>query len=116
MDKYTATEIAYRNGYEQGYKDGRENPTMRIYKLVLDPETMVAELDIAINDNMRQTIPIGWCYKDIVKQTEDPARDTIKEFVEYLKKHSCFYDLDNYCSFSAVDVDNLDELAEEFLK
>lgn len=68
MDRHMATEIAYKNGYEQGYSDGRKNPTMRIYKLVLDPETMVAELDIAINDNMRQTVPIGWCYKDIIEQ------------------------------------------------
>lgn len=42
-------------------------------------------------------------------------RDAIIKFAEYLKKHSCFYDLDNYHSFEAVDVDNLDELVEEFL-
>lgn len=72
MDNHTATEIAYKNGhkegYEQGYKDAWEHPTMRIYKLILDPETMVADLDVALNDNARQTVPIGWCYKDIIKQ------------------------------------------------
>ena len=69
MDGHTATEIAYKNGYEKGYevgyKDAWEHPTMRIYKLVLDPETMVADLEVALNDNARQTVPIGWCYKDI---------------------------------------------------
>lgn len=38
----------------------------------------------------------------------------IMAFVEYLKKHSCFYDLDNYHSFSAIDIDNLDDLVENF--
>jgi hypothetical protein len=37
------------------------------------------------------------------------------KFAEYLKKHSCFYDLDNYHSFKAVDIDDLDDLVEEFL-
>lgn len=41
--------------------------------------------------------------------------ECIIAFVEYLKKHSCFYDLDNYHSFSAIDVDDLDDLVEEFL-
>ena len=55
-----------RNQYEQGYKDGRKNPIITIYKLALNPETMIADLDIDVN-GVRQTIPIGWCYKDIVK-------------------------------------------------
>lgn len=38
----------------------------------------------------------------------------IMAFVEYLKKHSCFYDLDNYHSFSAIDIDNLDDLVKNF--
>lgn len=37
------------------------------------------------------------------------------KFANYLKKHSCSYDLDNYHSFEAVDVDDLDDLVEEFL-
>ena len=36
-------------------------------------------------------------------------------FAEYLKEHACFYDIDNYHSFSAIDIDNLDNLVEEFL-
>lgn len=61
MDNHTATEQAYKNGYEQGYKDAWKNPTMRIYKLTLDPTTMIANLEVALNDNEPQTIPIGWC-------------------------------------------------------
>lgn len=41
--------------------------------------------------------------------------DGIKEFVEYLKEHSCSYDLDNYHSFNAIDVDYLNDFVEEFL-
>mgnify|MGYP003419257891 CR=1 len=58
MDVYTATEQAYKNGYDNG----------------------------------------------------------IKEFVNYLKEHSCFYDLDNYHSFRAIDIDDLDDLVKEFLR
>lgn len=39
----------------------------------------------------------------------------VLKFVEYLKEHSCSYDLDNYHSFSAIDIDYLDDLAKEFL-
>lgn len=37
------------------------------------------------------------------------------EFVKYLKEHSCSYDLDNYHSFDAIDIEYLDDLVEEFL-
>lgn len=39
--------------------------------------------------------------------------EAIKEFVERLKQHACFYDLDNYHSFEAIDVDNLDDFVKE---
>ena len=35
-------------------------------------------------------------------------------FAEYLKEHACFYDIDNYHSFSAIDIDDLDDLLEDF--
>ena len=41
--------------------------------------------------------------------------DGVTAFSKYLKKNSCFYDLDNYHSFSAIDIDNLDDLVKEFL-
>lgn len=37
------------------------------------------------------------------------------KFANYLKEHSCSYDLDNYHSFDAIDIDDLDDLVEEFL-
>lgn len=37
------------------------------------------------------------------------------KFANYLKEHSCTYDLDNYHSFDAVDMDDLDDLVKEFL-
>ena len=43
-------------------------------------------------------------------------REGVKAFSNYLKKHSCFYDLDSYHSFRAIDIDDLDELIENFLR
>ena len=42
-------------------------------------------------------------------------KNGVFEFVRYLKEHSCSYDLDNYHSFSAIDIEDLDDLADEFL-
>ena len=39
----------------------------------------------------------------------------VNKFVKYLKENSCFYDLDNCHSFRAVDIDDLNDLADEFL-
>lgn len=39
--------------------------------------------------------------------------DGIKEFAEELKNHSCFYDLDEYASFSAVSEEVIDDLLKE---
>ena len=39
----------------------------------------------------------------------------IKEFINYLKDNSCFYDIDNYHSFRAIDIDDLNDLVKEFL-
>ena len=39
--------------------------------------------------------------------------NAIKEFAERLKQLSCFYDLDNYHSFEAIDVEDVDSLVKE---
>lgn len=39
--------------------------------------------------------------------------DGIKEFAERLKQASCFYDIDNYHSFRAVDIDDIDDIVKE---
>lgn len=46
---------------------------------------------------------------------ESGFQDGVIKFANHLKEHSCFYDLDNYFSFDAVDIDNLDYLVEKFL-
>lgn len=46
---------------------------------------------------------------------DDGYEDGAAMLIEYLKKHSCSYDLDNYHSFEAIDIDDLDDLLEEFL-
>lgn len=43
-------------------------------------------------------------------------QNEIIAFANYLKENSCFYDIDNYHSFRAIDIDNLDNFVEEFLK
>lgn len=48
-------------------------------------------------------------------QYDEGYRNGVKEFVEYLKRHSCSYDLDNYHSFDAIDVDELNNLVDVFL-
>jgi hypothetical protein len=46
---------------------------------------------------------------------ESGFKNGVIKFAEYLKKHSCEYDLDNYHYFEAVDIEDLDDLVEEFL-
>ncbi len=41
--------------------------------------------------------------------------DGVIAFTKYLKKHSYLYDLNNYYSFRAIDIDDLDDLVEDFL-
>ena len=52
---------------------------------------------------------------DMIVGYESGFKDGIIKFANYLKEHSCSYDLDNYFSFSAVDIDNLDDLVKKFL-
>lgn len=49
------------------------------------------------------------------KEASQVRIKTIKECVDKLKERSCFYDLDNYHSFRAVDVDDVDNVAKELI-
>lgn len=42
-------------------------------------------------------------------------KDGVVMFAKYLKHHSGSYDLDNYNSFDAIDIDYLDDFVEKFL-
>lgn len=42
--------------------------------------------------------------------------DTVRKFADYLKKHSFMCDPGNGFSFDAIDVDELDDFAKEFLE
>ena len=42
-------------------------------------------------------------------------KNGVFDFAHYLKEHSCSYDLDNYHSFNAIDIEDLDDLVEDFL-
>lgn len=51
----------------------------------------------------------------MTKYYESGFINGVIKFAAYLKKHSCAYDIDNYHSFDAVDIEDLDDLVEEFL-
>ena len=52
----------------------------------------------------------------MIRYYESGFKNGVIKFVHYLKEHSCLYDLDNYHSFSAIDIEDLDDLLEDFLK
>ena len=39
----------------------------------------------------------------------------VRKFSKYLTDNSCFYDIDNYHSFRAIDIEDLEYLVDEFL-
>lgn len=41
--------------------------------------------------------------------------DGVKEFAEELKNHSCFYDLEEWMDFDAVNVDVINTLTNEYV-
>ena len=51
----------------------------------------------------------------MTKYYESGFINGVIKFANYLKEHACSYDLDNYHSFDAIDMDDLDDLVEEFL-
>lgn len=51
----------------------------------------------------------------MMKDYESGFNDGVIKFAKFLKENSCFYDLDNYHSFCAIDMDDLDDLVDEFL-
>ena len=51
----------------------------------------------------------------MVMYYESGFKNGVIKFANYLKMHSCAYDLDNYHSFDAIDIEDLDDLVEEFL-
>lgn len=47
---------------------------------------------------------------------DDGYEDGAIMFAKYLKQNSCAYDLNNYHSFNAIDVDDLDDFVKDFLE
>lgn len=47
---------------------------------------------------------------------EELKTDTVRKFAEYLRKHSFCCDPDNWISFDAIDVDDLDDYVKDFLE
>ena len=61
MDKYTATEQAYKNGYERGYNDGKKEAEDEILILKQKRANMFEILDAYERgmDNALKWIPVG---------------------------------------------------------
>ena len=51
----------------------------------------------------------------MIEYYESGFKTGVVKFANYLKEHSCLYDLDNYHSFRAIDTEDLDDLVDEFL-
>lgn len=49
------------------------------------------------------------------KGFEDGFEKGVKTFAERLKKHKCSYDLPDYHSFDAVDIEDIDNLLKELI-
>ena len=49
------------------------------------------------------------------KNTRIAITKAIQAFAEMLKEYKCSYDLDNYHSFEAVELDVIDDAVKEFL-
>lgn len=54
--------------------------------------------------------------KDMARRDYNEYEWAIIKFANYLIEHSCFYDIDNYHSFRAIDIEDLDDLVNDFLR
>lgn len=78
-------------------------------------------LDRDVKFSKRELNESGWMVTVVFFKEETVTLDEklLKEFVGYLKEHSCMYDYDttgHYHSFRAVDVDDMDDMLEEFME
>jgi hypothetical protein len=92
---------------------------------VYDPSDLeyipVDLLDRDVRFSKRELTESGWMVTVVFfkEKTETLDEKLLKEFIGYLKEHSCMYDFDttgHYCSFRAVDVDDMDDMLEEFME
>ena len=52
----------------------------------------------------------------MIKSDYNEYEWAVIKFANYLIEHSCSYDLDNYHSFRAIDIEDLDDLVNDFLR
>lgn len=52
-------------------------------------------------------------FEDESQAYKDGYNAALKDFADALKNHDCSYDIYGYHSFSAVDIDNIDDIVEE---
>lgn len=98
MYNHDATEIAYNNGYEKGFEDGRKSVNLVIRLLALDRDSMTAEITYELNGR-KETATCGWCYRNMTgsEREKDMRRadfqvglgDSDGNVIEGTWKHVC---------------------------
>ena len=84
--------------------------TEEIKDLEADYDRVYEQAEADIRGNMADGgTSCHWCM-------DKTKADTIREFVGYLKKQSFCCDPGNWISFDAIDADELDNYAKEFLE
>lgn len=84
--------------------------TEEIKDLEADYDRVYEQAEADIRGNMADGgTSCHWC-------ADKTKADTIREFVGYLKKQSFCCDPGNWISFDAIDADELDNYAKEFLE
>lgn len=68
-----------------------------------------------VNKNRYETCEYQLDKIHLLALVNKTRKQAILDFVEHLKENSCFYDLDNYHSFRAVDMETIDDIVKEVL-
>lgn len=90
-----------------------ENGSYNTYCTLSDSLTLIKEL----TDERDRCLEALSELTDNIGLLKDKARaDAVRKFAEYLKEHSFTCDPDNWLSFDAIDVDELDDYVKRFLE
>ena len=112
IDDYKAINVTtyfdenFKNGFDV-YEGAAIDKLGRYEDTGLTPEEFKESVDFILELNAK--------VRDMTMHYESGFKNGVIKFVNYLKTHLCSYDLDNYHSFDAIDIEDLDDLVEEFL-